>query len=84
MDKDVSTGDEMNTTAKKYADRLIDAVCECLDRCQAADDAVECAHEFVAELRADASWRHADADRVERAVMRAVQPIDALDFKQRA
>lgn len=74
----------MNTPAKNYADRLIDTICECLHRCQAADDAVECAQEFVAQLRADASWHNADADRVERAVMRTVRPIEGLEFKQRA
>jgi hypothetical protein len=74
---------EMSTPAKNYAERLIDAICECLDRCQEADDAVECAQEFVAQLRADASWRHADADRVERAVMRTVRPVETLEFKQR-
>ena len=74
----------MKTPAQNYADRLMDAICECLDRCQAADDAVECAQEFVAHLRSDASWRGADADRVERAVMRAVRPIETLDFKLRA
>jgi hypothetical protein len=74
----------MNVPEKKYAERLIDAICECLNRCQAADDAMECAQEFVAELRADASWRRADADRVERAVMRTVRPIESLDLRQRA
>jgi hypothetical protein len=74
----------MNTPASNYADRLIDTICECLDRCQSADDAVECAQDFVAQLRADASWRNADADRVERAVMRTVRPIEGLEFKQRA
>lgn len=73
----------MSTPAKNYAERLIDAICECLNRCQEADDAVECAHEFVAQLRADASWRHADADRVERAVMRKVRPVETFEFKQR-
>lgn len=74
----------MNSPEKKYAERLIDAICECLDRCQAADDAIECAQEFVAELRADASWRRADADRVERAVMRTVRPMESFDLRQRA
>ena len=74
----------MKTPAQNYADRLIDTICECLDRCQEADDAVECAQEFVAQLRADKSWRTADADRVERAVMRTVLPIETLEFKQRA
>jgi hypothetical protein len=74
----------MRNAAQKYADRLIDAICECLHRCQGADDKADCAQEFVAQLRANPAWQQCDADRVERAVMRTVRPIEPAEFKQRA
>lgn len=74
----------MTNSAQKYADRLIDTICDCLRRCHAAPNPLECAEKFVTRLRANAAWQQSDADRVERAVMRMVRPPESIELKQRA
>jgi hypothetical protein len=74
----------MTNAAQEYADRLIDTICECLHRCHAADDALDCAQAFVAQLRVDPTWRLSDTDRVERVVMRAVRSSEPGEVRLQA
>ena len=71
----------MSNTAQEYADRLIDAILECLAQCAAAEDSGACARNFVSRLRDDPTWHASDADRVERAVVRTVGLIEPGTFK---
>jgi hypothetical protein len=63
----------MTNSAQEYADRLIDTILQCLAECAAADDTGACARDFVTRLRNDPAWHASDTDRVERAVIRAVE-----------
>ena len=50
--------------ATKTAEEINTAILDCANRCLAAEDPVDCAHTFAAQLDASGKWEKADIETV--------------------